>query len=118
MQTDPTPLYHHGLAELAIAWLQTKDPSIFPFTARFDNDQRRAFANDLRMGLSDIVESGSKRGTAAAGFITSDKRLRDVVEEWAAANGGWPETQDPTNPFGVGGVAPFDVDPEPVLPGE
>lgn len=115
MQIDPRPVYHHGLAELAIAWLQTKDPSIFPFTVNFDDEQRRAFTRDLRMGLNDITESGSKRGTASVGFPTSDRRLRAVVEAWAEADGGWPESQDPTNPYGVGGVAPFDVDPEPVV---
>ncbi|HWV24012.1 MAG TPA: hypothetical protein VNZ58_07465, partial [Thermomicrobiales bacterium] len=63
MQIDPRPVYHHGLAEMVIAWLQTKDPSIFPFTAKFDDEQRTAFTRDLRMALNDITESGSKRGT-------------------------------------------------------
>lgn len=114
MQIDPTPLYHHGLVERVIAYLQTKDPSLFPFAARFDEERQKAFIYDLRMGLSDITESGSKRGTSAAGFITSDRRLREVVEDWAAAGGGWPATQDPTNPYGIAGVAPFDAEPEPV----
>jgi len=115
VQIDPKPRYHHGIAELAVAWLQTKDASIFPFTARFDAEQKQAFGNDLRMGLSDLTETGSKRGTSSTGFLISDQRLRSVIESWAAANGGWPESQDPTNPFGVAGAAPFDADPEPVV---
>jgi hypothetical protein len=111
VQIEPTPLYHHGLVERVIAYLQTRDPSLFPFTARFDEERQKAFINDLRTGLSDLTESGSKRGTSASGFITSDKRLREIVDNWADAGGSWPETQDPTNPFGLAGVAPFDPDP-------
>ena len=111
MQIEPTPLYHHRLVERVIAYLQTKDASLFPFAARFDEERQKAFINDLRTGLSDLTESGSKRGTSAAGFITSDQRLRKIVDDWAEAGGGWPATQDPTNPFGLAGVAPFDPDP-------
>jgi hypothetical protein len=111
VQIDPTPLYHHGLVERVIAYLQTKDSSLFPFTARFDAERQKAFINDLRTGLSDLTESGSKRGTSASGFLTSDKRLREIVENWAEAGGGWPETQNPTNAYGLAGAAPFDADP-------
>jgi len=104
---NPEPLYDHRLVERVVAYLQTRDPSLFPFTARFDEERQRAFVRDLRMGLSDITESGSKRGTSAAGFITSDDRLKEIVEDWAAAGGGWPLGADPTNPYGVAGVAPF-----------
>jgi hypothetical protein len=112
VQIDPRPLYHHGIVERVIAYLQTRDPELFPFTARFDEERERAFVRDLRMGLSDLVESGAKRGTSSTGFITSDRRLVEIVEDWAAANGGWSLGQDPTNPDGAGGAAPFD--PEPV----
>lgn len=112
MQIEPNPLYHHGLVERVVAYLQTRDPELFPFAARFDDARQDAFIRDLRMGLSDIVESGSARKTSATGFITSDERLIEIVEDWAAANGGWPLGQDPTNPDGPGGAAPFD--PEPV----
>jgi hypothetical protein len=111
VQIDPSPLYHHGLVERVITYLQTRDPELFPFAARFDEAREKAFVNDLRMGLSDLTESGSKRGTSSVGFMTSDKRLREIVEDWAAANGGWPLTQDPTNADGVGGAAPFDGTP-------
>lgn len=111
MQIDPEPLYHHGLVERVIAYLQTRDPELFPFAARFDEAREKAFVNDLRMGLSDITDSGSKRGTSASGFITSDDRLIEIVEDWAAANGGWPLGQDPTNADGPGGAAPFDPEP-------
>jgi hypothetical protein len=111
VQIDPRPLYHHGLVERAVAYLQTRNPELFPFAARFDEAREEAFVNDLRMGLSDLVESGAKRGTSSTGFITSDRRLLEVVEDWASANGGWPVGQDPTNPDGVGGTAPFDGKP-------
>lgn len=110
MQIDPEPLFHQGLVDRVIAYLQTRDERLFPFTARFDEERHQAFIHDLRDGLSDLTESGAKRGTSATGFLTSDKRLREVVENWAAAGGGWPETQDPTNPFGISGVAPFDAE--------
>jgi len=114
VQIDPEPLYNDRLVERVVAYLQTKDPSIFPFTARFDAERQKAFIGDLRQGLSDITETGSKRGTSAAGFLTSNKRLIAVINDWAAAGGGWPETQDPENPFGVAGAAPFDAEPQPV----
>lgn len=114
MQIDPEPLYHHGLAERVVEYLQTRDPELFPFAARFDDAREEAFVRDLRIGLRDIVESGAKRGTSSTGFMTSDRRLLEIVEDWAAANGNWPLGQDPTNPDGAGGVVPFDSEPEPV----
>lgn len=95
MQIEPVPAYDHRLAERVIAYLQTKDVTLFPFTARFDTDRQHAFIRDLREGLSDLTDSGSARKTSAAGFIMRDKRLREVVEEWAAAGGGWPRGSDP-----------------------
>lgn len=111
MQIDPEPLYHHGIVQRTVAYLQTRDPEYFPFAARFDEAREEAFVNDLRMGLSDIVESGSARKTSATGYITSDRRLIEIVEDWASANGGWSLGQDPTNPDGVGAAAPFDAEP-------
>lgn len=90
VQLDPAPLYDQTLAEKVVNYLQTRDARLFPFAEGFDDAQKRAFINDLRAGLSDITESGSKRGTSASGFITSDQRLHDVVAEWAAAHGAWP----------------------------
>ena len=98
-QIDPRPLYNQKLAERVINYLQTGDVSLFPFTRDFNDDQRRAFIRDLRVGLSDITESGSKRGTSASGFITSDKRLKEIVDEWAAAHGAWPAGSDPRDGF-------------------
>jgi hypothetical protein len=106
-QIDPQPLYDHRLVERVIAYLQTRDTSLFPFTARFDEARAKAFVNDLREGLAEITDSGSKRGTSASGFITSDELLREVVNDWAAAGGGWPLGADPSNPYGVTGPAPF-----------
>lgn len=99
VQIDPRPLYDQKLADRVIEYLQTGDVALFPFTADFNEDQRRAFRRDLRVGLSDITESGSKRGTSASGFITSDKRLHEIVAEWAAARGGWPAGSNPEDGF-------------------
>jgi hypothetical protein len=99
VQIDPEPLYNQKLAERVVDYLQTGDPALFPFTAHFDESQKRAFARDLRVGLSDITESGSKRGTSASGFITSDRRLHEIVAEWAAAHGAWPAGSDPRDGF-------------------
>lgn len=108
MPLEAEPLYHDALVDRVIAYLQTRNPLLFPFTRKFDAERQHAFMHDLRMGLSEINDSGSKRGTASTGYITSDAMLRAIVEDWAEANGGWPRTQDPSNPQGIAGAAPFD----------
>ncbi|MGI8642737.1 MAG: hypothetical protein ACR2LS_01280 [Thermomicrobiales bacterium] len=95
MQIDPEPVYDHRLAERVIAYLQMRDARLFPFTARFDEERERAFVRDLREGLAELTDSGSARKTSAAGFIMRDERLHQIVNEWAAANGGWPRGADP-----------------------
>jgi hypothetical protein len=97
-QFNPEPAYDHRLAERVVVYLQTKDPALFPFTAGFDDARRKAFARDLREALGDLLDSGSARKTSASGFMMKDRRLHDVVREWAAANGGWPEGSDPRDP--------------------
>lgn len=104
------PLIHYDLIERATAYLQTLDPAYFPFAAMFDDERQSAFVRDLRIGLSDLTESGSKRGTASTGYITSDKRLRAVIADWAHAEGGWPAGQNPKNAYGVAGAAHFNDD--------
>ncbi len=104
------PSINDQLVTLAMNYLQTRDPKYFPFAAEFDDARREAFVRDLRIGLSDLTESGAKRGTSSTGFLTSDKRLRTIIRDWAEAEGGWPKGQDPFNPDGVGGVAWFDDD--------
>ena len=111
-QIDPEPNYDHRLAERVVVYLQTKDARLFPFTARFDAQRRRAFMRDLREGLSELTASGSKRGTSATGFVMNDGRLHEIVREWAAANGGWPAGADPRNPMtALGSVSPEDEAP-------
>jgi hypothetical protein len=94
-QFYPEPAYDHRLAERIVVYLQTQDPALFPFTARFDEERRRAFMRDLRRALADLQDSGSARKTSAAGFIMSDQRLHEIVNEWAAADGDWPRGADP-----------------------
>ena len=95
-QFDPEPLYSHPLAERVIAYLHTRDARLFPFTANFNDAQRRSFISDLREGLGDLTDSGSARKTSASGFIMSDRRLHEIIDEWRAAAGGWPHGADPT----------------------
>jgi hypothetical protein len=115
-QFNPEPAYDHRLAERIVVYLQTKDPALFPFTAHFDEARRRAFARDLREALSELTDSGSARKTSSAGFMMKDRRLHDVVREWAAANGGWPEGSDPRDPVtSLGAVSDEDAAPAPVL---
>lgn len=109
MPLHANPLINDRLIEHVTEYLQTIDPEYFPFAAAFDDAQQTAFVRDLRIGLSDLTESGAKRGTSSTGYITSDKRLRQVVQDWAAADGGWPMGQDPRNPLGVASVAPADI---------
>jgi hypothetical protein len=112
-QLSPEPAYDHRLAERVIVYLQTRDPALFPFTARFDAARRRSFVNDLREALADLTDSGSARKTSASGFIMKDRRLHDVVREWAAANGGWPRGADPRVAVtSLGAVTPVDEAPE------
>jgi hypothetical protein len=94
-QIDPRPNYDHRLAERVVVYLQTQDPRLFPFTARFDDERRRAFVRDLREGLAELTDSGSARKTSASGFVMSDARLHQIVREWEAANGDWPRGADP-----------------------
>jgi hypothetical protein len=111
-QINVDPAYDHHLAERVIEYLQTRDPRLFPFTSRFDDERRRAFVRDLREGLSELTDSGSARKTSASGFIMSDQRLHQIVQEWAAAGGGWPRGADPRNPVtALGSVSPEDQGP-------
>ena len=98
-QTDPAPAIDQRLVDRVITYLQTRDVNLFPFASLFDEARERAFVNDLRVGLSDLTESGSKRGTSASGFLVSDRRLHEIVAEWAEARGGWPEGSDPRDAF-------------------
>ena len=86
------------LTERVILFLQTRDPGVFPFTRAFDDAKMAAFITDLREGLAEIMDTGSARKTSATGFVASDQRLHDIVREWAAANGGWPEGSNPRDP--------------------
>ena len=98
MQLRPSPAYDHRLAERVVHYLQTRDPALFPFTANFDDARRKSFVHDLREALSDLQDSGSARKTSASGFVVRDRRLHEVIAEWASANGGWPEGANPSDP--------------------
>jgi hypothetical protein len=114
-QFDPEPNYDHRLAERVVVYLQTKDPRLFPFTAGFDAERRRAFARDLREGLGEITDSGSARKTSATGFVMNDGRLHQIVREWAAARGGWPRGADPrARVTSLGSVTEEDEEPRAV----
>jgi len=113
-QLRPELAYDHRLAERVIVYLQTRDPALFPFTARFDTARRRAFVRDLREALSDLTDSGSARKTSASGFIMNDQRIHDVIREWAAANGDWPRGADPSVAVtSLGSVTEVDENPNP-----
>jgi hypothetical protein len=114
-QIEPKRPYNDLLMDRVVAYLQTRDSRIFPFTANFDDGQQRAFARDLREGLGQINDSGSARKTSATGFIASDQNLRRIIEEWQAAGGGWPEGSFPQDPVtSLGSSTPTDSPP----PGE
>lgn len=97
-QIGPEPNYSHRLAEWATLYLQTRDSRVFPFTSGFTAEQQTAFVRDLREGLSDLQDSGSARKSSAVGFVMSDTLLHEVVASWAAADGDWPASHDPSNP--------------------
>ena len=97
-QIYPGELYNDELMERVVRYLQTRDPRCFPFAANFDEQRQAAFVRDLQEGLSSITDSGSARKSSATGFTTSDETLRRVVNEWAAAGGGWPEGSFPQDP--------------------
>jgi hypothetical protein len=100
-QIYPDQTYDHRLVEWATYYLQTRDPSFFPFARNFDADQRRAFVHALRVGLADLQDSGSARKSSATGYIMTDTLLHAIVQEWAAAGGNWPASADPQNPDGL-----------------
>lgn len=108
-QLDPEPTYDHRLAERVITYLQTNDWRLFPFSQGFDDARQRAFSRDLREGLAEVTPTRGKRGTSATGFPVSDRRLLEIVQEWAVAKGGWPTGADPRNPVtSLGSVSPED----------
>lgn len=94
-QLTPEPAYDHDLARRAIEFLHTDDRKLFPFTEIMDSVMLTAFKRDLREGLRTTLDSGSARKTSATGFVTSGRRLGEIVQEWRSAGGGWPEGADP-----------------------
>jgi hypothetical protein len=98
VQIYPGAAYDHDLAGRAVEFLQTRDPALFPFVSRFDAERMKAFVQDLREALSDLTDSGSARKTSAAGFMMRDRRLREVIDTWAEADGDWPAGWDPRTP--------------------
>lgn len=98
-QMDRADSYDQRLSNRVIAFLQTRDSRLFPFTEQFDDDKLSAFMRDLRIGLSDLTESGAKRGTSASGFLVNDRRLHEIVREWTNAGGRWPAGSDSRDPF-------------------
>lgn len=116
-QIYPEERYNDLLMDRVVQYLQTRDPRWFPFTAGFDAQQRAAFVRDLQEGLSSITDSGSARKSSATGYTTSDEVLRRVVEEWAAAGGGWPEGSFPQVPVtALGSSTPTDSPPRRAYP--
>ncbi|HWV35239.1 MAG TPA: hypothetical protein VNZ55_06390 [Thermomicrobiales bacterium] len=113
MQRDPFPTLNQQRVDQVITYLQTRDPAIFPFTANFTEDQERSFVHDLREGLSDLVDSGSKRGTSSTGYLMTDWRLLKILAEWEQANGDWPRGSYPDVAITSLGVAD-DHAPEPL----
>ncbi len=99
VQFNPDHAYDHDIVRRAVYFLQTRSPELFPFTANFDDEQMAAFVKDLRIAIADLTDSGSARKTSASGFIMSDKRLHEVIEEWASADGNWPAGTNPTNAY-------------------
>ncbi|MGB3330831.1 MAG: hypothetical protein WBA46_17845 [Thermomicrobiales bacterium] len=90
VQRAPMPTFDQYMVDRVILFLQTRDVEIFPFTRGFDDAKMTAFVRDLRDGLADLPDSGSKRGTSSTGFPMNDWRLRGILDEWASAGGGWP----------------------------
>ena len=76
------PDYDHSLLERVVRFLETKDVTLFPFTAGFSWDEKMAFMKDLRRALGSLPDSGSARKTSAVGFIMSDDELEEVIEHW------------------------------------
>lgn len=114
-QIEPASRYNDLLVDRVVEYLQTLDARLFPFTARFDEHQRRAFVRDLREGLGHVNDSGSARKTSATGFIASDRHLRQVIEEWQAARGEWPDGSFPADPVTALGSSTSDDSPPAAL---
>ena len=111
-QIDPEQRYHDWLMDRVVRFLQTRDRRIFLFTTNFDEDQLAAFVRDLREGLSEVTHGGSARKTSATGFVTSDRNLLRIINEWSGANGDWPEGSFPQDPVtALGSSSPVDSPP-------
>ena len=112
-QIQPPPRYDDLLVDRVVEYLQTHNARLFPFAARFDEHQKRAFVRDLREGLGEVNDSGSARKTSATGFIASDRRLREIIAEWESAGGNWPEGSFPADPITALGSSTRDDSPPP-----
>ncbi len=111
-QINPQQRYHDWLMDRIVRFLQTRDRRIFPFTENFDEHQLAAFVRDLREGLSEVTHGGSARKTSATGFVTSDRNLQRIINEWGQANGDWPEGSFPQDPVtALGSSTPDDSPP-------
>ena len=97
-QINQYQAYHDRMTDRVIEFLQTRDTTLFPFSTGFDEARMTAFVHDLRDALSSLTDSGSARKTSAAGFVVSDQRIRDVIDEWARAGGDWPDGTNANNP--------------------
>jgi hypothetical protein len=112
-QIRPGSPYNDPLVDRVVEYLQTLDARLFPFAARFDEEQRRAFVRDLREALAEVNDTGSARKTSATGFIASTERLREALTEWSGAGGGWPEGAFPADPATALGSSTREDSPPP-----
>jgi hypothetical protein len=111
-QIHPERPYHDWLVERVVNYLQTRDSRLLPLTAVYAEHQPAALARDQREGHADVTDSGSARKTSATGFLASDQALRRIIEEWQAAQGGWPEGSYPSDPAtALGASSPVDSPP-------
>ncbi|MGC4107490.1 MAG: hypothetical protein QM753_14300 [Thermomicrobiales bacterium] len=111
VQRAPAPTFDQYMVDRVILFLQTRDTTIFPFSRNFDDARMTAFVRDLRDGLADLSDSGSKRGTSSTGFPMNDWRLRRILDEWASAAGGWPAG---TQEASINSALGLPDDPEPL----
>jgi hypothetical protein len=58
-----------------------------------------------------MTHGGSARKTSATGFVTSDRNLQRIINEWSQANGDWPEGSFPQDPVTALGSSSSDDSP-------
>ena len=102
MQIKPGPAYDHRLAERAVVYLQTNDPTLFPFTVRFDDvafyiipkQTSGALAPTKGQGIDHMGLSVSDLDATVAKLRSEGVKFLEQPHQWGATRAAMVEGPD------------------------